>query len=750
MMSTASARDDLQMVRAALAYAERGVKVFPCYEITPEGDCACPPTHKSRDQHGRCGSPGKHPRTRNGVKDATTDPDTIRRLFSGDARHANIGGAMGDSGYVAIDVDPRNGGDDSLADLQRDHGTLAETPIQHTGGGGVHYVYLRPELPHVRGPRNGLGRGIDVKADGGYILLAPSNHLSGKSYTWDHAHRLGELAVAPLPTWILAQLDQRQHQGPPSTGDVLQCFLGRAFQLAGWLDKPLGPGKAAARCPWEDEHSTGSRYNGSTIVFSAQPGHHFGWWHCSHNACQGRTTADVLAALPLGARDLAKQQLGLPADYDGSRERRQATQSPNAPQPQQTPSDDPDEAWRLSLRYGATGSLTRDPGNAALLLSNLPDWRGVLEYDAFADQITWARPVPPLAGFDAPLVGDDLADRHLMYVQHWLARQAGLVVSREAVRDALVVAARTRSVHPLQSYLSSLQWDGTPRLRSWLAVYLRAADDDYTRAVGTWWMVSAVARAYRGGCQADHVLILEGPQGAGKTETCRLLAGDWYLGSLPDLGTKDAQQLLQGRWIVEIGELDALKGKAATRIKDFLVQTHDTYRPPYGYTPVKRQRHCVFIGTTNEHGYLRDATGARRFWPVEMRRLDRSLLRRDRDQLWAEARHLYEEGAPWWPSSTLEPDIAAAQEERYEADEWEAVLREHLLPEGDEQKHALTGITVGECLSDALKIVDKEKWTPATQQRVGAALRRLGFAKPKDGRRRGGSRVWMPQGGLSP
>lgn len=162
----------------ALRYAGLGLPVLPLYGITPDGHCAC---HKGAG----CDSPGKHPRTVGGLKDATTDPETIRRWWNA-FPHANIGirtGARPDGGgIVVLDLDPRNGGEDSFAELERTHGPLPSTIQVITGGGGRHYYFGHPG-GHLANKSN-LLPGIDVKADGGYVVAPPSRHISGGTYRW--------------------------------------------------------------------------------------------------------------------------------------------------------------------------------------------------------------------------------------------------------------------------------------------------------------------------------------------------------------------------------------------------------------------------------------------------------------------------------------------------------------------------------------------------------------------------------------
>src|SRR5262245_8079939 len=291
-------RPESPILAAALRYAARGWLVFPCWEITLDGtDCACPRSHPSRDSQGHCGSPGKHPRTPNGVKDATTDVTMITTWWTRWPR-AHIAIAAGASGLLVVDVDPRNGGDATLAELQATYGPLPETPRQLTGGGGWHIVLRRPDRPHVRGPKNGLGQGIDVKCDGGYIIVAPSGHLLG-DYVWEIGFEFDELPIADAPAWLLERLDTRaRHDSPPTNTPVREGLLGAALEAADCLDRPLGLDRCACRCPQEEQHTTGTRFNGSTVVYAPSKPGMLGGFHCSHGHCTALDARAVLDALP--------------------------------------------------------------------------------------------------------------------------------------------------------------------------------------------------------------------------------------------------------------------------------------------------------------------------------------------------------------------------------------------------------------------------------------------------------------------
>lgn len=393
-----------------------------------------------------------------------------------------------------------------------------------------------------------------------------------------------------------------------------------------------------------------------------------------------------------------------------------------APDPGPPPRVEPNEDhWRRGLRYKQDGTLTKDVGNATLILKNAAGWRGCLEFDSMAYRVQWSARPDFAIGIQAPRAGEHLQDHHIVYVQHCLAKIEGLSIGKDVAWSAVEAAAHEYEVHPVQDYLRSLQWDNKRRLHNWLSTYLGAQETDYSCAVGRWWLISAVARAFSPGCQADHVLILEGQQGKGKSQAMRLLSEPWYLGSLPDIRDRDrAAATIGGYWVVEIAELDALKGAAATRTKEFVSQGFDVYRPAYGRSTLSRPRSCVFVGTTNENAYLTDPTGARRFWPVAIAGdIDGERLAKDRDQLWAEACIAFDVHEPWWPDREYSEMISEQQEERYTEDDWMPRVM-HWVADREEP------FTGGDVLAGALSL-DPGKWDRGSQTRIGAILHKLGY-----------------------
>lgn len=264
-----------QLGRAALAYATRlAWPVFPC---RPRG---------------------KEPLTAAGFHDATTLEPQIREWW---ARWpaANIAIACdARSKLLVLDVDPRNGGDDELAELESANEALPRTIVGLTGGGGQHYLFRRPEGVSFRGQ---LASGIDIKHDG-YIIAPPSVHPeTRRAYAWDALCRPLETEIADLPPWVLHRIikSDSSEYGQPAD-DAAKSFLARAFGHAGWLGSRIDATRVNARCPWEDEHSHKSG-SGGTIIFAPRAGSGAGWFHCSHTSHGPKSLRDVLAVLPYSA-----------------------------------------------------------------------------------------------------------------------------------------------------------------------------------------------------------------------------------------------------------------------------------------------------------------------------------------------------------------------------------------------------------------------------------------------------------------
>jgi predicted P-loop ATPase len=252
-------------------------------------------------------------------------------------------------------------------------------------------------------------------------------------------------------------------------------------------------------------------------------------------------------------------------------------------------------------------------------------------------------------------------------------------------------------------------------------------------------MISMVARIYDPGCKADHMLVLEGPQGILKSTACALLGGTWFSDSLPEVTAgKDVSQHLNGKWLIEMSEMHAMNRAEAAQLKAFITRTTERYRPSYGRNEVIEPRQCVFIGTTNRDVYLRDESGGRRFWPVKCGTIDIEALRFDRDQLFAEAVARYRHSEHWWPDADFERQhIVPQQASRYESDVWEEVIGAWIVLKDR--------VTVGQVAREALDI-QTPRIGRTEQNRVMAALERLGWEREnkEGGTDWQGKRWWVP------
>lgn len=394
--------------------------------------------------------------------------------------------------------------------------------------------------------------------------------------------------------------------------------------------------------------------------------------------------------------------------------------------------------WASLLRLDPAGTPERNEANVITALSLDAAFAGALVFDEFAQEILVTRALPwePVGSTLSRPWGEADDVRCAEWLQRHEINVPPIVVGR-----SVVAVARNVRVHPVRDYLDTLAWDGTPRIDAWAVTYLGAADTRLNRAMASLWMISAVARIMQPGCKADHMLILEGPQGIRKSTALKVLASEpWFTDELAELGSKDAAQQMRGVWIIEMAELDAMGQADVSRIKAFLSRTTDRYRPPYERYVVTVPRQCVLAGTVNPDTYLRDETGNRRFWPVRCGAIDLDGLRRDRDQLWAEAAARFKAGAPWWLDDRELVALAGVEQEaRYQGDAWDARIERWLVCEKQRvnvgsgqyedwqdryvpRRAPLTDVSIGEILEQAFGL-EPAKWGRGEQMRVSAFLK---------------------------
>lgn len=338
------------------------------------------------------------------------------------------------------------------------------------------------------------------------------------------------------------------------------------------------------------------------------------------------------------------------------------------------PLDGPDPKWKSRLFVNDKGKVLAGIINVAFAFRKAPELHEAIALDQMSGNIMVRKPLPTVG---PPRSSDRaLDDSDVISLTEWLQGKDLPGVQIKTVQEAITLIARENGFHPVRDYFDSLTWDGVPRVDDWLSTYLGATNPEYGRCVGRLWLISGVARIERPGCQADHMLVLEGPQGARKSTVCKILGGEWFTDHLPDdLRGKDSSIAMKGSWIIEIAEMHSMNKGEAGALKAFITRTTERYRPPYGRFVIEELRQSIMIGTINptSGGYLRDATGARRFWPVKVNNIRIDDLRRDRDQIWAEAVHLYRSAnAKWWPDGEFEHNyILPVQSERYAFDAWE-------------------------------------------------------------------------------
>ncbi len=331
-------------------------------------------------------------------------------------------------------------------------------------------------------------------------------------------------------------------------------------------------------------------------------------------------------------------------------------------------SDEDSLAWADELSRGKDGKVIGTIDNILVILDNDNLLKGKFALNEFANRGEVLGPLPWRRDFKGRRLWDD-SDNDGLY---WYLEKVWEINKKGNIDSALSIHTMTHAFNEVQDYIQGLTWDNTPRLDNLFIDYLGAEDSDYNRAVTRKSFTAAIARAMQPGCKYDNMLILAGPQGIGKSTLLDRMSRGWFNDSIRTFEGKEASELLQGVWLVEVSELDAFRRTDVARIKQFLSLRADRYRAAYGRHVKELPRCCVFFGTTNTTDFLQDTTGNRRFWPVDVGvneplykvwdKLDADTV----NQLWAEAKTRWQLGEELYLTGELEEVARIKQEEHRE------------------------------------------------------------------------------------
>jgi predicted P-loop ATPase len=400
-----------------------------------------------------------------------------------------------------------------------------------------------------------------------------------------------------------------------------------------------------------------------------------------------------------------------------------------------------EDTWRqhLIMKADGDGLKANSLQNFALLLQYERRFAGIFAWNEFAKEVYLQRRPPwDITGNPARWRPRPMTEPDVTSTACWL-EYCGMNPKTNEVGKVIQRVAQHNTYNPVVEALESFVWDGVPRLSGkneegdyiapWLTRYMGAADSNENKAFGRKWMVGAVARAMQPGCKVDTMIVFEGGQGLKKSTALRVIADavcpGVFTDEISDPNSKDAGLQMQGAFIIEISELDAFRRAEITQIKAWLSRQTDRFRRPYGKIIEEFPRSCVFAGTVNPIGigYLKDPSGARRMWPVEVTKIEIEALAKDAQQLWAEAVAAYKDGEQWWLDEDENVYAQIAQQLRYEEDPYGQMIDEYVITR--------TQVTTLDVMESCLKI-EPERRSAIVNRRIASHLHSKGWERIND------------------
>lgn len=553
----------------------------------------------------------------------------------------------------------------------------------------------------------------------------------------DDFHRVNEAAMASLPAWVPALLPKARAHGQGYR--VTSKDLGRDLQedlsirpdgIVDWGVGDMGDARQGRRTPidlvieWLPAPKPVD-----ALEWLAQ---RVGVEIARKGKRKKLPRAKVPATAGSGSSDAAGGGGGDAGDHDGGG------------------GDDWEDPRGFRLLRNGSGKPHDCRENVLYCLRHDELLKGLVAHNQFTELQDKLRS-PPWGGDPGEWTEED----DLMLGEYIAQAHKVLIKGSSTLRAGVQMAARENKYHPVMDALRSVKWDGVNRLDMWMIDCLGVEDRPYARLVSRFFILGMVARLLRPGCKFDYMLILQGEQGLGKSSAFRALADPWFMDTPFRIGDKDAYLSLQGVWLVEFSELEAMSKSESTAIKAFVTSMEDRFRPPYGSRMVKMPRRAVLAGTTNSDQFLKDATGERRFWPVHVTEVEVDTLASMRAQLFAEAIYVLEtlkgtEQARYFPTRAEEQELFHPEQDKWRmVDVWTDILSDYVnrdKPAKDDDPDvtvpAKRGFFSSQELFDRALAIKAERMDNGKlmQARVANAMRELGFAsvrEPTGARKRG-------------
>lgn len=375
-------------------------------------------------------------------------------------------------------------------------------------------------------------------------------------------------------------------------------------------------------------------------------------------------------------------------------------------------SDDDKPEWILRLPRDKKGALKNTFAVLCAIIRNAPEFATLRHNDMT---------------LSPELHGETLPESEALRFREHIENRYGISPAWQNVLQAIQMVSRENRFHPVREYLQSLRWDGTPRVDSVLERILGVPNvTELHRLMLRRWFVSAVARGISPGSKVDTALVLVGKQGHRKSTFFSVLGGEWFNDSQIDIRNKDSMLQLAASWIYEWGEIEQItNAREASEVKAVLSSRKDLFRPPYERGVQAVPRGCVLVGTTNQAQFLNDETGSRRFWVIPApAKINVDGLAAARDQLWAEAVMLYQDGETWWLEESDDQEREADAERYQQSSPWEDEITAWLSA-NRKNPRMYPAFKLNELMEQCLQIEKKDQ--DAKGKRVAKVLKKLGF-----------------------